>query len=191
MVEIESIIIPAASAILHLLPSPSGGKTKSGAYTLGQLQAASGTAHFTIVAPISLLEFNYSSELPSVSIPPVQHPDTEMCDISSTPISDPASSDDELSEEEPEVENVNLDMLEAHGAAASKDKGAYFEPWFFFVTFIQSFIQASSKSSLHLQTLPHHLYHHCSFISVTSLSHLQMQIWYSRGCKRTFFMHST
>ncbi|KZP05859.1 hypothetical protein FIBSPDRAFT_1053873 [Athelia psychrophila] len=125
-VEINRVIIPAASALLHLLPSPSGSKTKSGAYTLGQLQAASGTTHFPIVVPISLLEFSYSSELPSISLPPMfaeQDSDMEMLSTSSALIPDATNSEDELSEEEPEIDNVNLDMLEAHSASASKDKG--------------------------------------------------------------------
>ena len=42
VVDIETVLIPSATAILHLLPqslSLSSQKTKAGAYTLGQLQS--------------------------------------------------------------------------------------------------------------------------------------------------------
>ncbi|KZP09283.1 hypothetical protein FIBSPDRAFT_938563 [Athelia psychrophila] len=151
VVEINSVIIPAASALLHLLPSPSGSKTQSGAYTLGQLQAASGSTHFTIVVPISLLEFSYAPpEVPSVSSAPVlmeQDCGLEIPSTSSALIPDAANSDDELSEGEPEMENVDLDMLEAHSAAASKDKGKQRE------LSTSKNIPSMSSPLLHLRTL--------------------------------------
>ncbi|KAJ7511076.1 hypothetical protein B0H11DRAFT_2386613 [Mycena galericulata] len=61
-VDIDVVLIPTAAAILHLL-SPTNGSTrrpttKAGAYTLGQLQAASSTATFKVVTSISLLVFD-------------------------------------------------------------------------------------------------------------------------------------
>ena len=62
VVDIETVLCPSAAAILHLLPqslSLSSQKTKAGAYTLGQLHAASSTSTFQIVAPIALLTFDH------------------------------------------------------------------------------------------------------------------------------------
>jgi hypothetical protein len=57
VIDVDNVLIPSAAAILHLLPSQ-GGKTKSGALTLGQLQASSSSTSFLVVCPLSLLIFN-------------------------------------------------------------------------------------------------------------------------------------
>jgi hypothetical protein len=57
VVDIETVLIPSAAAILHLLPqslSLSSQKTKAGAYTLGQLHAASSASTFQVVTPLFL-----------------------------------------------------------------------------------------------------------------------------------------
>jgi hypothetical protein len=63
VLDIDEVLNPAAAAILHLSPKPTTnkpptGKTKSGALTLGELQKASPTMPFQIVAPISSLDYD-------------------------------------------------------------------------------------------------------------------------------------
>jgi hypothetical protein len=57
VIDVETVLIPSAAAILHLLSSEKG-KTKSGALTFGQLQASSSSHPFQVVCPISLLIFD-------------------------------------------------------------------------------------------------------------------------------------
>lgn len=63
VVDIDEVVCPSAAAILHLLPGTSPGKTKSGAITYGQLQAANPSSDntFQAVIPISLLAFDRRS----------------------------------------------------------------------------------------------------------------------------------
>jgi hypothetical protein len=52
VVDIETVLIPSAAVILHLLPqslSLSSKKTKAGAYTLCQLHATSFASTFQVV----------------------------------------------------------------------------------------------------------------------------------------------
>ena len=68
VVDIETVLIPSAAAILHLLPqslSLSSQKTKAGAYTLGQLHAASSASTFQVVTPIALLTFDHQNSVSS------------------------------------------------------------------------------------------------------------------------------
>lgn len=60
LIEIDTVLIENAAAILHLLPGTTshGSKTKVNALTLGQLQAASRTSTFCVVAPLSHLEYD-------------------------------------------------------------------------------------------------------------------------------------
>jgi hypothetical protein len=62
VIDVETVIIPSAAAILHLLPSQKG-RTKSGALTLGQLQASSSSSPFQVVCPISLLMFDLRNQV--------------------------------------------------------------------------------------------------------------------------------
>ena len=65
VVDIEHVAISSAAAILHL-PQPSSsssGKKKSGAYTLEELQAASSSDVFQIVAPVALLSFDHCDQV--------------------------------------------------------------------------------------------------------------------------------
>ncbi|KAK7016160.1 hypothetical protein R3P38DRAFT_2786521 [Favolaschia claudopus] len=61
VIEIDRVLIPTAAAILHL-PLENGTTrrqaTKSGAYTLQQLQTAASGSVFQIVSPVSLLSFD-------------------------------------------------------------------------------------------------------------------------------------
>jgi len=58
VIDVETVVQPSAAAILHLLPLQ-GGKTKSGAFTFGQLQEASpSSAFFQVVCPLSHLIFD-------------------------------------------------------------------------------------------------------------------------------------
>ena len=64
VVDVDKVVIPSAAAILHLLPQsplPSSQKTKAGAFTLAQLQAASSTDTFAVVAPVKLLTFDHQN----------------------------------------------------------------------------------------------------------------------------------
>ena len=65
VVDIEHVAISSAAAILHL-PHPSSsssGLKKSGAYTLEELQAASSSDVFQIVAPVALLSFDHRDQV--------------------------------------------------------------------------------------------------------------------------------
>jgi hypothetical protein len=61
LIQVDSLIIPSAAAILHRLPARLGGdpgKTKTGSLTLEQLKDASNSTSFQIVAPISHLQLD-------------------------------------------------------------------------------------------------------------------------------------
>ena len=62
LVDIHSVLIPSAAAILHI-PSSSGGrtKTKAGALTLAQLRSLSNSSVFQVVSPVALLQFDRRS----------------------------------------------------------------------------------------------------------------------------------
>jgi hypothetical protein len=59
LVDIDSVVIPSAAAILHV-PSSSGHRTrtKAGALTLAQLRSIADSSVFHVVSPISLLQFD-------------------------------------------------------------------------------------------------------------------------------------
>ena len=66
VIDIETVLIPSAAVILHLLPQSSASSSqriKAGAYTLGQLHTASSTSTFQVVAPITLLTFDHQNAL--------------------------------------------------------------------------------------------------------------------------------
>jgi hypothetical protein len=59
LVDIDHVLIESATAILHVPPSSSGKtRTKVGALTLAQLKSANNSPTFSVVAPISLLQFD-------------------------------------------------------------------------------------------------------------------------------------
>ncbi|KAJ7809665.1 hypothetical protein B0H13DRAFT_2385112 [Mycena leptocephala] len=61
IVEIDDLILPSVGAVLHLLPHAGDSvsrRTKSGAYTLGQLKEQSPDSTFSVVSPVYLLEFD-------------------------------------------------------------------------------------------------------------------------------------
>jgi len=62
VINVETVVVPSAAAILHLVPSQLG-KTKSGALTFGQLQAASSLSSFQVVTPLSLLVFDLRDQV--------------------------------------------------------------------------------------------------------------------------------
>jgi hypothetical protein len=69
VIDVDCVLVPSAAAILHLLPqSSSAQKTKSGAYTLEQLNAASGTTVFQVVTPVSLLTFDHRDQVCSTGL---------------------------------------------------------------------------------------------------------------------------
>ena len=62
VIDISTVLIPSAAAILHLVSSQQG-KTKSGALTIGQLQLASSSVPFQVVSPISLLVLDHQQNV--------------------------------------------------------------------------------------------------------------------------------
>ena len=69
VVEIDNLVIPSASATLHLLPNERHGKAKAGTYTLGQLHDMSFSDVFQVVASLSHLRLDTESQnLNSVKI---------------------------------------------------------------------------------------------------------------------------
>jgi len=62
VVEIDNLVIPSASATLHLLPGKRQGKAKAGTYTLGQLRDMSGSDVFQVVASFSHLRLDTESQ---------------------------------------------------------------------------------------------------------------------------------
>jgi hypothetical protein len=59
VIDVDQVVLPAAAAILHLLPGKKQGKAKAGTYTLGQLHsAASGSGGFQMVALVSHLQLD-------------------------------------------------------------------------------------------------------------------------------------
>ena len=73
VINVDTVLVPSAAAILHLLPSQKGktGKTKAEAFTLGQLQAASVSSPFQIVSPISLLTFDLQDQVCLICYPKI------------------------------------------------------------------------------------------------------------------------
>ena len=64
VIEIDNLVMPSASATLHLLPGGRRGKAKAGTYTLGQLHDMSGSDVFQVVASLSHLRFDTESHAP-------------------------------------------------------------------------------------------------------------------------------
>jgi hypothetical protein len=61
VVDIDHLLVPSASAILHLLPGERHGKAKAGTFTLGQLRDMSGSCIFQVVASVSHLKLDTES----------------------------------------------------------------------------------------------------------------------------------
>lgn len=61
VVEIDNLVLPSASATLHLLPGGRHGKAKAGTYTLGQLRDMSGSDVFQVVASLMHLRLDMES----------------------------------------------------------------------------------------------------------------------------------
>lgn len=69
LVDIESVLIQSAAAILHVPPSSGPRtKTKAGALTLSQLRSQSSSATFQLVSPVTLLQFDRRSQPASVCL---------------------------------------------------------------------------------------------------------------------------
>ena len=58
LVQVDSLIIPSAAAILYHLPARDPGKTKTDSLTLKQLKDASNSTTFHVVVPISHLQLD-------------------------------------------------------------------------------------------------------------------------------------
>jgi hypothetical protein len=58
LIEVDSLVVPSAAAILHRLSGRHPGKTKTGSLTLQQLQDASNSTTFRVVAPFSHLQLD-------------------------------------------------------------------------------------------------------------------------------------
>ncbi|KAJ7747498.1 hypothetical protein B0H16DRAFT_1850684 [Mycena metata] len=69
LVDIDRVVIPSAAAILHIPPTSSGRtRTKAGALTFGQLKSSTGSPTFSVVAPVSLLQFDEQQSHPSPDV---------------------------------------------------------------------------------------------------------------------------
>jgi len=62
LIEVDSLVIPSAAAILHRVSGRHSGKTKTGSLTLQQLQEAANSMTFRVVAPISHLQLDVRPE---------------------------------------------------------------------------------------------------------------------------------
>ena len=153
VVDIDVVVVPSAAVILHILPqsmSTSSQKTKAGAYTLGQLLAASSGPTFQIVTPVTLLAFNHHNVVsiseyvfdhkiyifshqnsPSLSSPlmqaagQVQLPSNNLVDIASQELSSD-SEESSLDEGEADDNIVEMKMLEAHTESTTRQKGIFY-----------------------------------------------------------------
>jgi len=66
LIDIDTIVSPSAAVALHCVPSQtplSSKRTKAGSYTLQQIQRASGSEVFQVVAQLSHLEFDRCSKV--------------------------------------------------------------------------------------------------------------------------------
>jgi hypothetical protein len=62
VVDIDHLLVPSASAILHLLPGEKRGKAKAGTLTLGQLRDMSASPIFQVVASVSHLKLDHNTD---------------------------------------------------------------------------------------------------------------------------------
>ncbi|KAJ7431662.1 hypothetical protein B0H11DRAFT_1941390 [Mycena galericulata] len=146
LVDVDSVLIPSAAAIFHQLPTSSKTKrTAAGAYTFAQLQSASSSSTFCVVASLSLLSFDRRREpthatqdLPANDKPDPAHvspvmqtvvADTE--DSGARESDNDSDSESEANFDEPNDENdypsesVKLQMLEAHADVCGGTKRAH------------------------------------------------------------------
>jgi hypothetical protein len=69
LIEVDSLVVPSAAAILHRLSGQHTGKTKAGSLTLRQLQDASNSITFQVVAPISHLQLDVQDTVSGLHFP--------------------------------------------------------------------------------------------------------------------------
>lgn len=154
VIDIDHLLIPSASAILHLLPGERRGKAKAGAFSLGQLRDMSGSHIFQVVASVSHLKLDTKPNNSFLvrhlkvlcnTVPLLSHiqmdnqaiPEPSIAGPSSSQIQVATCSAEEIQEDmdttevdsdmpsDPEDESNMLKMLEAHSTANSKQKGLY------------------------------------------------------------------
>jgi hypothetical protein len=127
VIDIETVVIPSAAAILHLTaPSshPNLKHTKPGALTLAQLQSASSSPTFQAVVPLFLLDFDCQDHTcsPSSPVNPSVSSSMKMSTVSpalgqsiplQTDIDDMDSSDNDSNIVNEDSDRVDLQMLEA------------------------------------------------------------------------------
>ncbi|KAF8074039.1 hypothetical protein FPV67DRAFT_1650749 [Lyophyllum atratum] len=137
LVDIDDLINPSVAAILHLLPRSTS--TKPGCLTLGQLQAASSSTTFQVVAPLSLLLFDRrdhdaqrqgTTTSASTNCVPLADPSNmpvidpillqEAALDSPSPEGDAGEGSFFLSDD---TDTVDFDMLEAHSQVSEKGQG--------------------------------------------------------------------
>ncbi|PPQ71065.1 hypothetical protein CVT26_011467, partial [Gymnopilus dilepis] len=130
LIDIDDVLNPAAAAILHVSRN-SRSKTKSGAFTLGELRAASSNSTFKVVSPTALLAFDLrtpeENQRPS-SIPlRVAEPpnDDRLLSCISQYEEDPLEPVEDFgADDQAEAINEgNLEMLEAYSAITQKQQG--------------------------------------------------------------------
>lgn len=159
VVDIDHLLIPSASTILHLLPGKRHGKAKAGTYTLGQLHDMSGSDIFQVVASVSHLKLDTESNISpvrniefiwyhtliiiyfqtntqQVAEPSmVKNPGSFQMGVGSIQeIQDDDVDTTEVDSDisDPEDNSNMLKMFEAYSAANSKQKGLYLKLSIFF-----------------------------------------------------------
>ncbi|KAK7002121.1 hypothetical protein R3P38DRAFT_3215931 [Favolaschia claudopus] len=133
LVDIDSVIIPSAAAVLHVAASNTSAQstTKAGALTLSHLRSLSDSpsSSFALVSPVSLLQFDQrelsepTQHAPGTSSPPLpldpalfHH--TEPTDLDSNEAGQDEEFDDKLSDTEEQAdERLRTQLLEAQAEA--------------------------------------------------------------------------
>jgi hypothetical protein len=152
VVDIDIVVVLSAAVIFHMLPQPtstSSQKTKVGAYTLGQLLAASSGPTFQIVTPITLLAFDHHIQVstsgcvfghhiyffvyqnsclhssPLMQIVGQAHlPSSDLVNIASQEL--PSDSEESSSDEGEADDNVvGMQILEAYTRSTAERKGIF------------------------------------------------------------------
>ncbi|KAG6849716.1 hypothetical protein H0H93_006013 [Arthromyces matolae] len=134
VIDVDILLNPSAAAILHLIRGEGSTRTKAGALTLGQLQAASSeSSTFKVVVPVSLLDFdthNNNKQNKTVTSEPISAPSSSSHSVQSTSLQDQKeldSDNEDVVAEPPEEEDdvlVSLKMLEACSAVEDKSSAS-------------------------------------------------------------------
>ncbi|KAJ6616822.1 hypothetical protein B0H10DRAFT_2219161 [Mycena sp. CBHHK59/15] len=132
LIDIDLILLPSATAILHL---DSSSTAKSGALTLSQLQLKSSSPVFQILSPLALLQFDRHVEVVSEPVANPRQPPPAVASTSNSPSAPTLFTDHQAGDEsdaedldeldldlestlEADSETLKRRMLEAHGTVS-------------------------------------------------------------------------